>query len=496
MTIIKRQTILGTIWAYLGVFVGTITQAFLIPKYLTTEENGLLAMLMSWMYILVFVANLGFTSAGTKFFDRFRNEERQHSGFLNLGIRFIFLGMILISLFLFLFENQIIESNIGDTSLFKRFYFLIIPITFSTALFNLFDNYAKGLYDTLTGNFLSQFLQRFLVLLSVLAYALDLISFKLFIGLWAAGISFPTLLMIIHAARLQGFSLRKDHLLRRENLKKPFFTFAGFSILTGLSNIIITKLDTLMVYDYLGLSNTGIYNTCLFFGSVMTISYNVNLKASTAIVLDAMARKEFDKIRQIFKKSSVTQTLFGTLLLALVWINLDELFSFVKPEYALGKQVIIIIGLAKLYDLACGVNTLILSFSEYYKYDSVLVISFIGLLFILNKLLIPPFGLNGAAFAAFLATIYYNTTRNFLIWKFFRMHPYSWNLLFIILGGAVLVYLGSRLPASDASPLLALMSVSYKSVLITLLFVLFIYFSKFSEDVNQLINRIFRVFSK
>ena len=206
MTIIKRQTILGTIYSYAGVLVGTLTQAFLIPNFLSVEQNGLLAMLMSWMFILVFVASLGFNSAGIKFFDFFRDAKKSHKGYLFNGLVFFAVGITFCLLLLFLFKEQIINSSVGDNSLFKKYYFYVVPISAFVTLFNLFDNYAKGLYDTIRGNFLSQFLQRFLILLAVVAFIADWVNFDRFVILWVIGISLPSVLMLIHIVQLRVFS--------------------------------------------------------------------------------------------------------------------------------------------------------------------------------------------------------------------------------------------------------------------------------------------------
>jgi O-antigen/teichoic acid export membrane protein len=492
MSIIKKQTILGTIYAYLGVIVGTITQALIIPNFLTIEENGLLAMLSSWMFILVFVTNLGFTSAGTRFFDKFRDEKSNHKGFLFNGLIFLSVGFLISIILMVLFKYRIISSSVGDNSLFQNFYYYILPITFFTACFNIFDNYAKGLFDTVTGNFLSQFLQRFLVLGSILLYVSHVIKFESFITLWAVAISLPAFFMVIHAHRLGHFSLRPNNYLWKSDFKKDFISFSGFSIVTGLSSIVITRLDTLMVYEYLGLGQTGIYNTCLFFGSVMTMSYNINLKASSAIVIRALEDNDLEKVQQIFTKSSITQVIFGTLLLGLVWVNIDDLFSFIKPEYAAGKYVLLIIGLAKLYDLASGINTLILGYSKYYKLDSLLVITFVGLLFILNHILIPLHGLNGAAIAALIATIYYNTVRNILIWKYFQIHPYSSKLFLVLLLGIAIILIGQLLPSLSNLPYGSFLNLMFKSSVLGALYIAVVYFTRISEDINKVINLVLK----
>lgn len=489
MSIIKRQTILGTIYSYMGVAVGTLTMALIVPNFFSVEEYGLINILSRYMTVLVVAASLGYNNAGTRFFKYFRDPERNHKGYLFNGLCVLGAGLLLTALFLFLFKDRIVKTNGGDNRLFVEYYHLLLPIIISAGVFNLFDNYAKGLYDTVVGTFLSQLLQRALVLVCVIVHIAGLIDFPTFMYWWVAAMSAPMLFMIIHSIQLGNFSLQPDRFLWNSPIRKEFFRFAGFSVLTGVSSMVITALDTMMVYRILGLGMSGIYNFCLLFGSVMTMSYNANVKASTPIVMDAIQKKETGRIEGIFKKSGTTQLMFGTVLLVLVWVSVDGLFSLVKPEYLLGKTALIIIGVSKLYDLSCGVNSLILAYSRYYKYDSFLVLSFIGILYVLNHYLIPPYGLEGAAYATLIATIYYNSARNWLIWKFFRIHPYSLGQVKIIGIGAVLLLLGLLLPEFKGSILLSLLSITYKSVILILCFAGLFYVTKISQEVNEVMER-------
>ena len=72
MNIIKKQAFLGTIFSYGGVLVGFVTQFFLIGNYLEPAQNGLLAVLLSYMYVLVQLSSLGFNAAGSRFFPHFK----------------------------------------------------------------------------------------------------------------------------------------------------------------------------------------------------------------------------------------------------------------------------------------------------------------------------------------------------------------------------------------------------------------------------------------
>lgn len=490
MSVIKRQTIIGTFYSYLGVGIGMLTQALIMPIFFSAREYGLQSVMLSYTLIIAQFASLGYNQAGTRFFSNFRNAGQKHNGYLFTGLLFSAIGFGLGCILLYAFKDTILTSSEADRELFGRYFHLLVPLSLSTMLFYLFDNYAKGLYDTVHGNFYKEFLQRFLIFLAACLVAFKLADFNLFIGLWTVAICLPTVFMAYRAYQLGNFSITPDFSFFRSSFKREFLQFSAFSVATGFSSIIITHLDKLMVNGYLGLGSAGIYGFSLLFGNAMTISYNIAAKAATAIVLDAMEVKEYSKIESIYKKSGITQLVLGCFMLLLVWVNVDELLSFIKPEFAAAKWPLIIIGLGKLFELANGINTLILAYSRYYKLDSLLIATFIVVLYVLNQLLIPTYAINGAAVAAVASIIYYNSFRTYLIQRFFGINPFSLGQLKVLALGAVILLLGLQLPVLGESFIARAGSIVYRSALTGGLFVGGIYWLRVSADIDSVFSKV------
>ena len=87
-----------------------------------------------------------------------------------------------------------------------------------------------------------------------------------------------------------------------------------------------------------------------------------------------------------------------------------------------------------------GLNTFILINSRRYVWDVVLSIFMIGATIVTNYLLIPVYGIDGAALATMLNLIFINLMRTVLTYGFFRLQPFSWRMLTVlaISGGAFL----------------------------------------------------------
>lgn len=495
MNVIKRQTFISTIFSYAGVLVGFISQFFIFPNFFKPEEIGLLNVLLSYMYVMVQVSSLGFNAAGSRFFVHFRDAKHGHRGFLFLALSICLTGFLICSIGVFFLKDWMIASKGTSDLLAANFYFLL-PITLATVLFNLFDNYAKNLYDTITGTFLSQFIQRFLILASLFLVVFKVLDFSQYIWVWVLAFSFNTIPMIWKAAKLDGFSLKPDFSVMTPDFTKQFATYSVLTILTGFSSMIILYIDKIMLAEISTLQETGIYSTAAFFGSVMGLSLLALNKASAPIIVDSFANNDLKNIDTIYRKSCTTSLIVGCWIFLGIVLNIDNLFEFLPADFEGGKWIIIILSLGKLFDLATGLNGIILTLSPYYRYDTYIMLSLIGLTVLLNWILIPIYGMYGAAFALALATIYYNSVRYALLWWKLDMQPFTIDipkvLLIMVLVGLVV----SLIPVTGGTKFKTIIDIAYRSTAITLIYGAIIYWSNVSPELNGAMKGLWQMVTK
>lgn len=483
MNVIKKQAFLGTIFSYGGVMVGFVTQFFLIGNYLEPAQNGLLAVLLSYMYVLVQLSSLGFNAAGSRFFPYFRNAENGHNGYLFLGLSVGIVGFIITTIGLVLLKNTIIQNEENSTLFADNFYFLM-PLTFATLFFNLLDNYAKNLYDTVTGTFLAQFIQRLLQLVAILFFIFQIVDFQQFMYVWVFSVSFYVVPMLWKATKLEGFSLKPNFSVMTPAFSKEFGFYSFLTILTGFSSMVILYIDKIMLAGITTFSETGIYNTASFFGSVMGMSLLAVNKAAQPLIADSFAKNDLESISKIYKKSCTTALIVGCWIFLGIYLNIDNLFLFLKPEYSAGKMVVIIICLGKLFDLATGLNGTILTLSKFYIYDTYIMVGLIIITVSLNYFLIPIYGMNGAAFAFAFATVYYNFTRYMVVLFKLRMQPLSFDLVKIIIFSCIIGLIISYLPNISGNKLMTTIDMGYRSIILTIFYGAVIYWSNISPELN------------
>ncbi|RYE16484.1 MAG: hypothetical protein EOP42_33870 [Sphingobacteriaceae bacterium] len=120
MGIIQQQTIKGTLYSYLGVAIGFVTVYYFQPQALSEEQIGLITILGSFSLLFSQFAILGFNGTA-RYFPYFRNEERNHHGYLALACLVSLTGFILFTVLAFIFKEEIIGQS-AKSKLFNQYF--------------------------------------------------------------------------------------------------------------------------------------------------------------------------------------------------------------------------------------------------------------------------------------------------------------------------------------------------------------------------------------
>ncbi|MGM0621763.1 MAG: oligosaccharide flippase family protein, partial [Bacteroidota bacterium] len=198
MGIIIKQSIKGSIWSYLGVGVGFVTTAYLFPNYLSTDTIGLFGLLMAWSVLLAQFSSLGFNGVTARLFPYFRNKDKGHNGYLFIALMVMMAGFGLFLLAYFIFSPHLAENNIEKSQLFSEYIWLLIPLTFFTLLFKLLDSFNRLLYNAVFGTFLAEFLQRVLILSTVLFFVMGLLNVHQLILAYAGVVSVKSVVLFFY----------------------------------------------------------------------------------------------------------------------------------------------------------------------------------------------------------------------------------------------------------------------------------------------------------
>lgn len=441
MGIIVKQSIKGTFWSYIGVGIGFITTGYLFPNYLTTDTVGLFQLLLAWSAIMMQFSSLGFNGVIARLFPYFRNKKEGHNGFLFITLMVILTGFGLFLAAYFIFAPWLAENNLEKSQLFSEYIYLLIPLTFFLLLFTVLDSYNRLLYDSVLGIYLTEFLQRLLIIAAVLLFVFNRITLHQLILAYAAAVSAKGVIIFFSLLVKGELYFRPKPGFISQRLRNEMVSVAFFSILTGVGGNIVFLIDKILVNQILGLGDTGVYTIAFFFGTLVVIPSRPLLRISGTLIAEAWKKNDVPYIADIYRKSCLNQFILGAFLFGGIWVNIESILIILGPEYESGKWVIFFIGLGYLFDMATGANGQIITYSGYYRMALWFLLILVVLVVANIYLMVPLWGIIGAAAAIAISLFLNNLMRFVFLYRKYGLQPFSGRFL-----GVAAIFIAAYLP--------------------------------------------------
>lgn len=490
MGVIKRQTIRGSVYSYLGVVIGFFTILLVIPKVLTPEQYGLTSILVAVSGIYSQFSTLGFTNVTARMFSYFRDKDKNHNGFVFLSVAVGIIGFTISLISFFILKPYIIESNLEKSPLLVEYIYFLIPLIFFRMFFLILDTYNKMLFDATTGTFLSDLFYRIGNLFLLIAFYFHLINFSDYVFGYVVILSFPAIYLAGLLIYRKQFNLFPKLEFIQPPLRKEMISLALFGIIGGLSSVALLNIDTIMLNEYYDLSVVAIYSISFFFGTIILIPNKALGKISSTIVADAWKENDLETIDDIYYKSSINQLFAGLLLCILIVTNLHNIFKVLPPEYSGGGWVIILISLSNLIVASTGISVQIIGTSHKYKIQTYSLGLLVILVIIFYMIFIPLWGMIGAALGSLLSVSSASLLRVFYLQHNMKLFPYRLTHLKCVSIGLVAFAIGKFMPVL---PFHFLIDLIVRSSVISIVFIGLTYLFHISDDLNLIIDKFLRI---
>lgn len=466
-----RQSLLTTLSHYLGVAIGYFNVLWLFPYTLAPEQIGIFRTVQDMAMLLVPFAQLGLGNAITRFFPQLKTKQ---ASFLTYSVLITLLGFITISLLFFIFKNQVISAFAINSPQVIDFFAVVLLITLFAVVNTVLDAFSRSYMKIAIPTLLREVLLRLLSTVLVSVYLIGWIDFDQMV--WGLSLNYLIVLgsLIVYMFRIGIFRIDLDFDFKRKGFKTEFLNYSFITLLGTAGAILIMKIDSLMVSSMIGLEANAIYNIAFSIAIVMEMPRRAISQVSMPVVAEYFSKQEFSKINKLYKDIAVNQTLICILLFLGIWSNVNNLYHFVPNNtiYETGKWVVLWIGFGKMCDVVFSINGEIIVFSKYYIFNITATVIMSIAVVVLNLLLIPSYGIEGAAFASFLSMFLYNFIKYVYIKVQLSFEPFSWDVLKIILLGVAIYFAQDYLFGGNESGILDLI---IRSTSITLMYILGIF---------------------
>lgn len=480
--VVIKQSSISAFFTYLGAGIGFVNTIILFPLFLSTEQIGLLRVIPSTAFLITSFAQLGIGQALIKFAPELKKKPEGLAQLITFCVLIVLVGFAIACGLLYIFDTPIKAYFSTNSALLADYFLVVTVLILILSLHNLFESYNRIFLKIIAQNIIKEIVLRLMLSAGVALYYLQVISFhQLTYGLILMyGLMLVMLVGYVFWIGELKFSTKLD-LIDKPLLKRIGMYSAFVMIGTGSTNIVL-NIDQVMISSALGLSANGIYSTVFYFAVMIELSRRVIAQITTPLVSDSLENEDWPAIEKIYKQTSINQMVVGGLFFIGLVCNLDNVFALMAngDEFRIGRYVVYFIGLSKVMEMAFANSSAIISMSKYYKFN-VITIALLAVLMIgLNLILIPTYGISGAAFASFSALFIFSLIKMIFIKSKFGFSPFTWKNGSLLLIGCIVLFLGLIIPPLD-SPLLDLI---LRSGAIGLVYCTAIYAFNISAEIN------------
>ncbi|HEY9535729.1 MAG TPA: polysaccharide biosynthesis C-terminal domain-containing protein [Mucilaginibacter sp.] len=495
MNLLKKQGFYNSIILYAGTALGFLNLTVLFQRILTLEEIGFFTIMNTITLLYAQIASVGINNIIFKYFPHFRSDDKKHGGFVTFILIWCVISFVLFTLIFLYFQNSIIKhySNESGSRLLVKYFYYLIPLSFLTMVFTVIESLARTVFKNILSSFLREVFLRLFTLAGVLLIGASLIDYHGFLSVYVAAnvAMIAILLYYVYNGHDFKFGRISAPIIKQ---RKEFLKYGFYTLLSSSSFALIQSLDNLMLMVLAvknELSTIAIYSTFFAIALVISLPAKALNRTSLQIIAQAWADNDLPKINKIYYKTSVMQMLIGALLFIGLIVNKHFILLLLhKKEYPIYFNVFIVVGLGFLTDITGGVNGYIVNLSKYYRYTTYFIVGSVLFCVAANWLLIPRIGMMGAA-VAYSLTMF---ILNFLYWIFvkvkFGLQPFGRTHLLIIIISAIALLTGLYLPLVHN----VYIDMILRSAIVGAIYIALAYMLKISDDINQILDGIFKRF--
>ena len=428
MGVIETQAIRKSIVQYIALVVGFLGTYFVYNKY--NQFYGLSSVLIDAAVLLSTFMTLGVASLSIRYFPEFKDTNNSRSAFFTFLVSIACLGISLSFLVFFSFKDSIVPflSN-DDDPLFEAFILWSFPLAILISFRNLLSNYVTNYKKIVINGVANSLFHKTALPLIILTAVYMSWSFKTYVlavfGMFAAIILILfTYIMSLDKIRIVSF---KPY-VNREKLK-DMAIFAFYGLFGSLGTFLATKIDTIFVAKYVDVASSGTYKVMSYFATLLEVPYMSILGIAAPIVASKLQEDDIKGVRSIYHKSSQVLTIVGFGVLLGIALNATDLFNIMPKkettDVSMAFFVVLCLGCARLVDASTSINTHIIIYSKYFRFNfySILILSVINIS--LNYMLVPKYGMRGVAIATLASIFLFNLVKIIYVKMKFDLWPFT-----------------------------------------------------------------------
>ncbi len=426
-----KGSFIALIFKAIGIVLGVVF-TWIVAQYYGAEGVGVYIAFWSILMIVSVLAKLGFDTAIVKFIAAF-SVKRQFE-FIRRIYKKVILWVFISSCFLALIVIVLSKSLailFFDSESYQNLMILLGILVFPFSVIAINAEAMKGLKKITAFSF---FQNASILLLAILFIVIiSIYRIEKTDVLYAIAFSIVVLLPLSLIVWKKLLTRKKEVFNTKKNEKFPFTNKQIFKIsipmLLGNSLFLLMNwTDALMLGAMRNLTELGVYNTAL---KIAALSSAV-LVAVNSIAMPKYAElyeeKNKERMKRFVKQTTLLIFFLTAPIVLVTFLFPKELLMFFGEEFVEGKIALLMLCFAQFFSAISGSTIHLLNMSGSEKIAQNILLFSAALNLLLNYLLIPLYGIMGAAIATASVTVLWNILAVVFIYKKLGFLTYPVNL--------------------------------------------------------------------
>lgn len=469
---------IGFTGTFIGLALGYFSRMF-IARFLGPDEYGLICLGFAGMLIAVTISSIGLPEGIKRYisFYKGKGDDGRIKGTIIAALKMSFPLSLVLALLLFFYADWISIHVFHDAELTPILSIFAIGAPFLVLAQN-FWSAAIGFHDLRCRVYVNDLFQNIFKLVAIVSL--------LFLGFGVIGAAWGWVLAVILMPFLAFYYFEKKIYpilklkVKAVSMERELLYFSYPLIFAGLAGALAAWTDTIMLGYFCTSFDVGIYNAALPTAKLLGVGSGAFATIFMPVVSELYARDKVAELKNVFY--IVTKWIFAITLPVFLLMSLfsEEIINIMfGSEYIVGAAALSILAfsyfIASLFGLAAPL------LQSYGKTKIIMGCGFISasVNVFLNFLLIPPYGVNGAAVATGISTVLVSVIFLVFVYRIGKMQPFRINYLKPIIASVIAVLVVYTIANYIVVSLFSLIVMLF--VFLILYFFLLLIFKSFEE---------------
>jgi O-antigen/teichoic acid export membrane protein len=425
-----------------GNFLGMVNQ-IILGRFLGPEDYGLFNLSMSVVMIAATLCVFGFFGSLPRFipFHLKKDERNVVRSVIDFASLFTFSVGTLLAVATYLLSDRLAVTVFHDPRLapaLKVFSFVIPLHGLQQVVQGAIRGFKAAKYEALVFHIGSR-----IVTISVFLLSLSLIQ-----RLYGAIIAFIAGILV--TAIVTIWLIRKrifpDYLKHpRVDVARNVLSFSWPLALTGVVYLFVTKTDKLMLGYFLSSKDVGIYTPAVVIASLLDFVNSAFKYRFLPTVSEYFSKNDMIGLEPLYKSTSRWSFMVVYPIFLFILVFPKELLTLLYgSQYTGGYIALIVLALGIAVNDFSGTSANVLVGGGRTRLNLLCEVIAAVTNVVLNILLIPIFGILGAAIATAMSYVTRNISSLSFCYRSYGMHPYGkkyWNIIASGLAAIAIVYI-------------------------------------------------------